>query len=261
LRGADEVESYQPALLLLDSYTLDPVLVRERAAAQKLVVMHDVGSLPPAADLIVTSDPRLAGTRKGVVGGPMMTCVGPMFWGLPEQAHVPERVRSVLVTTGGGDPGDHAVAVAVAIREALSGAEVRLVRGPNADFSDPAGIRVLDQPRSLLGPLLEADLVVAGAGESLREALAAGRPTVALVVAENQRVSAQVLADHGATELFAPDSLGSIVAAVVDLAADRELRELRVRRGRDLIDGHGALRVGFLVWRLINEPARTGDGR
>jgi UDP-2,4-diacetamido-2,4,6-trideoxy-beta-L-altropyranose hydrolase len=141
--------------------------------------------------------------------------------------------------------------VARAVRDALPGVEVRLVRGPQAGFPDPPGIRVLHQPPALLGPLLGADLAVTAAGNSLLEAAAVGVPTLALVMADNQLPGARALAEAGATQLCDPASPDAVAAAVRRLAGDRRLRREQAERGRALVDGHGALRVAFALWRLL----------
>jgi len=250
-KALGEIPPIAPALVLLDSYRLDAASVRDQARARRLALMHDEGPLVEPSDLIVTSDPRLVGARAEVVGGAALSPLGPRFWGLPEPLEPAHRVRRVLVTTGGGDPGGHAVAIASAVREAMPEAEVALVRGPHADFADPPGIQVLDRPESLLEPLMEADLAVTAAGNSVLEAAAVGTPAVAVVMAENQRAIARALADHGATELFEPETLGRLVGAVRTLAADPELRRQRSRRGREVVDGYGALRVAFLIDALL----------
>jgi UDP-2,4-diacetamido-2,4,6-trideoxy-beta-L-altropyranose hydrolase len=251
LHAVEDVPDCEPPLLLLDSYNLESQAIRARARSRLLAVMHDIGPLPHDADLTVTTHPQLLGAGPWVVGGPSLTCLGARFWGLPDPREVPKRVERILVTTGAGDPGGHAVGVAVAVKRALAQTEVVLVRGPHASFEDPDGVLVLDRPDSLLEPLINADLTVSSAGSSLLEALAVGTPTVGLVMADNQRPKAQSLAEQGATELFAPDVPHSIAAAVSDLANDQRAREQRVRRGRELVDGHGALRVAYLLWRLL----------
>jgi spore coat polysaccharide biosynthesis predicted glycosyltransferase SpsG len=250
-RRLEEIPARRPTLVLLDSYRLEPETVRAHTNAEQLAVIHDQGALPDCADLVVTSDPGLVDTLPQVVGGLRMSCLRPEFWGLPAPADVPERIRRVLVTTGGGDPGGHAVALGLTVNQALPDSEITLVRGPQASYPDPDAIRVLDRPDSLLEVLMDVDLVVTMAGSSLLEALAVGTPTVALVVAENQRAAARVLVERGATEVFAPESLDLIAGAVSKLAGDRARRRQCVRRGRELVDGYGALRVAFLLWRLI----------
>ncbi|MGH2870132.1 MAG: hypothetical protein ACRDNK_21500 [Solirubrobacteraceae bacterium] len=250
---ADALPDTGVSLLLLDSYRLDPVTVRAHTGAVKLAVMHDIGPVPESADLVLTTDPGLAGMRPEIVGGPALCCLGPMFWGLPAPRPVAAEVRKVLITTGGGDPSGHGVAIAYALADALPGREITLVRGPHTELSPLTGIHILDRPPSLLHPLREADLTVTSAGNSLLEALAVGSPTVAVIVAENQRSGAQALADRGATQLAEPEpleALEALVATVRALAEDPELRGHQVRAGRELVDGYGALRVAYLLSEL-----------
>jgi spore coat polysaccharide biosynthesis predicted glycosyltransferase SpsG len=87
--------------------------------------------------------------------------------------------------------------------------------------------------------------------------MAAGVPTVALLVAENQRAGAAWLAHRGATELLDPAELDALEAEVRRLSGDPELRHARACRARELVDGHGALRVAFLLWRLLR-MSRSG---
>jgi spore coat polysaccharide biosynthesis predicted glycosyltransferase SpsG len=236
--------------VLLDSYGLNANAVRAQTSAARLAVMHDIGPLPECADLIITTDPARVGSRPRVVGGPQLSCLGPMFWGLPDPRPVPGSVGSLLITTGGGDPGGHAAAIAGALLAALPESVITLVRGPHAPLLELAGIRVLDRPRSLLEPLRAADLVITSAGNSLLEGLAVGVPTVAVILAENQRAGAQALADRGATQIVEPEPLEALISAVRRLSEDAAARAAQVRAGRGLVDGHGALRVAYLLSEL-----------
>ncbi len=247
----DDLRGVAPALVLVDSYNHEPADVRVRLSAGRLAAMHDIGPLPAGAELIITTDPDLAGGRAGVIGGSRMACLGPAYWGLPRAGKAAERLQRVLVTTGGGDPGGHAVPVADAVREGAPAAAVTLVRGPQAQFESPAGIELLDCPPRLLEALRRADLVVSAAGSSLLEALAVGVPAVGLVVAENQRRKATSLAAAGATHLVDPCDRAAVAETVRRLdGAPAERAELS-RRGQEAIDGYGALRVAFLLAGLL----------
>ncbi len=258
--NAEALTRLNPRLLLLDTYRLDATAVRARTGARRLAAMHDEGPLLEEADLIITSDPRVMGASANVVGGPELSPLGPRFWGLPEPPDPAEHVRRVLVTTGGGDPGGYAVAIARTVHDALADAKVTLVRGPHAAFADPeGGIAVLDRPPSLLEHLLSADMVVTAGGNTALEAAAVGIPTVTLVLAENQRAITGALAAGGATDLLDPAPLAELGNAVRTLAVDRELRRERVRRGREIVDGYGALRAAFVLAGLV-DAVRTIDG-
>lgn len=242
-----------PALLLLDSYRLDPQDVRAWFRPRRQVTLHDAGPLPAASDLVLTTDPALAGTQPNVIGGSELTCLGPGFWGLPPAPSPAPRIRRVLVTTGGSDPGGYAVPLAEVTARSLPGAAVSLVRGPQASFPDPVGIRVLERPPSLLGAMLEADLVVSSAGSSLLEALACGTPAVAILLAGNQRPKASALADRGIVRLVEAGDEATLAALLARLDRDPSDRARQATLGQQEIDGYGALRVAYRLAALLRQ--------
>jgi spore coat polysaccharide biosynthesis predicted glycosyltransferase SpsG len=249
VRTPEDIPVIGPALVVVDSYRLEHRVVLDHAGGRALAVFHDLGPIPEHADLVITTDPGVPATPE-LIGGLRFACLGPSYWGLPDSLPALDRVRHVLVTTGGGDPGGHAVAVASAVRDAIPSAQITLVRGPHADFDKVAGVRILDRPRSLLEPLLTADIVVSSAGNTLLEAMASGTPTVALVMADNQRPSAAALAAAGATVLCEPHDPEAVGLVARRLANDPDSRRRFSRLGRDLVDGYGALRVAFLLDRI-----------
>jgi UDP-2,4-diacetamido-2,4,6-trideoxy-beta-L-altropyranose hydrolase len=236
-------------VLVLDSYRVPASTVHSLAGSAPLVVMHDHGNPPTAAALVVSA----AGPRSDEpprLVGPAYACLRPPFWGVPRR-RVNEDVRSVLVVTGAGG-GSLGAELACALEDALPRAEVKLVRGPYAPAA-PSGVLALEAPESLFEPLLKADLVVGGAGQTMLEAAATGAPSVALPLVENQRRQARGLTDEGAVCLVDPPMVGAAVAAVRGLAADREARRRLAERAQATVDGFGALRVAYHVAVLAHK--------
>ena len=154
----------------------------------------------------------------------------------------------MLVVTGAGG-GSVGAELAHALQSALPHANVTLVRGPYAPAAPP-GVSALEAPESLLEPLLSADLVVGGAGQTMLEAVATGAPSVALPLVDNQNRQARALASVGAVRLAEPPTLGAAVSAARDLAADQVARRRLVERAQKAVDGFGALRVAYHVAAL-----------
>lgn len=257
--GGELAERVSSRVLLLDTY--DPEIVAQRAQweVDSLVLMHDLGPLPDDAALIVTSDAELVEARPRVIGGPRMACLRPAFWGLPDDPPAPARIARVLVTTGAGDPGGHAAPVARRTRDALPEAEVLMIRGPNAAWEAPAGVAVLERPSSMLDALLQADLAISAAGQTLYEAMAAGTATIALPVVENQRGGALWLERLGATEVVPPHALDALGTRLEALAERPTTVGARARCARRLVDGYGALRVAHQLTRLVLHPGGASD--
>lgn len=238
------------SVLVLDSYRLGEDEVAELPAALPLVVLQE-HLPPPARAALVVSAGADPGEDPRRLTGLEYVCLRPAFWSAP-QRDVAERVRHLLVTTGGGDPVPGlGVQLAAAAHDALPEADVTLVRGPfGAQGPPPPGVALLDAPESLHGPLLAADLVVTAGGQTLLEAAALGTPSIAVVAAENQRQQALRLAELGATRVLElpADELPGLLRRL-DSSAD-ERREL-ARRSQAAVDGRGAERVAERIAALI----------
>jgi spore coat polysaccharide biosynthesis predicted glycosyltransferase SpsG len=159
----------------------------------------------------------------------------------------------ILIATGGGDPGGIAAGLAAAVRTAVPVGIVTLVRGPQAVFSPPDGVDLLDRPPDLLEPLLGADIAVVTGGQTLCEALASGVAAVVIPVADNQRAAADRAAQSGAAILA--EDIESAARAAALLARDPARRAALAGAAQRHVDGYGALRVGFAAKRLLEAVA------
>lgn len=238
------------SVLVLDSYRLGDDEVAALPAALPLVVLQE-HLTPPARAALVVSAGAEPGADPRRVAGLEYVSLRPAFWSAP-QRDIAERVRHVLVTTGGGDPVPGLGAqLAAAAHDALPEADVTLVRGPfGSPAPAPPGVGLLEAPDSLHGPLLAADLVVTAGGQTLLEAAALGTPSIAVVAAENQRQQALRLAELGATRVLElpADELPALLRRL-DSSAD-ERRDL-ARRSQAAVDGRGAQRVAERIAALI----------
>lgn len=95
-----------------------------------------------------------------------------------------------------------------------------------------------------------ADMVICAGGVTALEAACLGRPAVALVLAENQRANVTGLASEG-TLIEATGS--TLEDAIRELGSKREQFAELSRRGRKLVDGHGAERAAEAIGRIFPE--------
>jgi len=147
-------------------------------------------------------------------------------------------VGAVLVSTGAGAAGApfSATEVAAAVARALPDVTVRVTGS-----QDAPGVEAIGSPSSLREHFEAVDLAVTAAGQTMLEALATGRPVVAAVTAENQRLQAALSAEVAAVvDAPTPEAVASAAAA---LARDVERRTSLARGAREAIDGRGAHRV------------------
>lgn len=221
--GLDAAEA-----IVLDSYRVAP---RDLPTAAPVAAFHDYGEAPVGAALVIDGS------------NPQHACLREPFWDLPAR-EIAENVAVVVVATGaGGRFGEYAGHV----RQALPAVTVLAVRGPYAKGDPPDGVEVLDAPDSLADVLVKADLAVLGAGQTMLEAAAAGTPSIAVPLVENQRRQAERLAELGAVVLAEPGAVGEQAAA---LAADSQRRHELSARAQAAVDGQGARRVAALVEQL-----------
>lgn len=210
-----------------------------------LIVAIDDLDRDLAVDVLVdpspgsTPDPH---RRSSVVlAGPRFALVGP---GLPDRVREPaEVVQRVLVTLGGHDPEGLAWRIGSEIVRHQPDLVVATTGGPVED-DDRAGVERTATTSGLGAALDAADLVVCAGGVTLIESLVLGRPTVAVIVAENQRRAAEAAEAAGAAVLAtAASAAGEAHRLVGDPAARRKLGG----RARDLVDRGGPDRIAAVV--------------
>jgi spore coat polysaccharide biosynthesis predicted glycosyltransferase SpsG len=154
----------------------------------------------------------------------------------------------VLVTTGAADTDGVGARLAAAIARALPDTQVRLALGPWGTNEVPAGVEAVHARGGLDSEMAAADLVVTAGGVAMLEACVLGRPTVAVVIADNQRQSVAGLEEAGAIVAAPTESVGAIVES---LAADPARRVELAVRARAAIDGKGAARVADVIEELM----------
>ena len=121
----------------------------------------------------------------------------------------------------------------------------------------PHPVEVVVDAGDMAARLSSADLAVAAAGVTALELARVGTPHIAIVLAENQRPGAlaltreEIVVNLGWHADVSPESIGAAVAALAD---DAGRRADMSRRGRELVDGHGAERA-LAAMGLIAQPA------
>lgn len=166
----------------------------------------------------------------------------------------PSQAHRILVTMGAADPQN----LTSVVVEALAGSDffdldVTVVIGSAnlhaasvAAAAEKAGFRVERDVGVMAGLMAEADIAISSAGTTLWELCCVGLPTVTLEIADNQRHSAEALAQAGVTvnlgwyESVTPELVRETVGPLI---SDRSARETMSRAGQELVDGTGVERV------------------
>jgi spore coat polysaccharide biosynthesis predicted glycosyltransferase SpsG len=230
----------EAAVVVLDSYVA-PAEARERLARKTLLaVLNDGGEAPEGARLIVDVGARDRPDERWLCG-PRFACLRRPFQRLPPRV-VRDEVTAILIATGGGDPGGKGATLAERAARAIPTASVRLLRGPYTQGPAPAGAELVSSPSSTADVLIDSDLVVTAAGQTLLEAAACGTPALLVPSAANQMGNARAMTEAGAARLLGPSGDG-LERELQRLTANRELRRRMARAAQAAVDGQGAARV------------------
>jgi spore coat polysaccharide biosynthesis predicted glycosyltransferase SpsG len=240
-----------------------------------LVCLDDVGPGRLNADAIVNvleTEPAPEALR----GREIALHEGPQYAALPEEyagpgvgeREVPAKVRDIIITLGGADPGALAPKAACAVRRAVENeragtafVEPRVLVLTGSASSQAlevahavlgaAAFTVKQSVPSLLPELRRADLGVIAGGLTMHEALAVGLPCITLCQpVRHQAELAQRFANDGAMLTLGRGTEATearICEAVLDLAADADLRGRLAARGPELVDGRGAQRAAQVI--------------
>jgi spore coat polysaccharide biosynthesis predicted glycosyltransferase SpsG len=248
---------------VVDSYHADATLLTRLRRVAPVVAIDDLAEQPLPVDVVVNGAWHAERLGYRVPAG-TLTLLGPRYALLDRAfAEAPSRiidaqVRRVLVTLGGATPADDTMAAVSAVRAALPAARLDVVGGLVPAVAPSAeGVVIHGALPSLRPLLLAADLAITGGGMTLYECLATGTPTVAVGLADNQRLNLEHLGRDG---FIVVAEFATLAATIARVAADRGLRERLSAGGRRAIDGQGADRVAAELGRLLatRVVARSG---
>ncbi|WP_419788234.1 UDP-2,4-diacetamido-2,4,6-trideoxy-beta-L-altropyranose hydrolase [Pseudodesulfovibrio sp.] len=165
-----------------------------------------------------------------------------------------EQAHNLLVTLGGGDPGELLPKIVSALAEVNNPAlNVRIVTGCISPSSEslqkaasalPGKCEILANVKDMPALMTWADLALCGAGSTCWELAFLGVPMLAFVIADNQRgIARELMRQNLAIVLEADTTSPQIAAQITSLAENSHTRQTLCDGGRDLIDGRGSQRV------------------
>ena len=235
---------------VLDGYEFTPTDIAYFASIAPLAVFDDFGSPPAGASLAINATPGLSGNCQGGVPallGTRYAAIDARFAALAEWPPA-AAVRNVLVTLGRTEAHAEARRALEALESARNHEFDTMPEGLRQIVERPSQrITVIESVSDMAAALAEVDLVVGAGGVSLLERMAAGVPSVSVVLADNQRAYIAGAAALGATracELDDDSATGEdLEEAIWRVARDPDLRAEMVRAGRQAVDGLGANRI------------------
>lgn len=180
------------------------------------------------------------------------------------QRVIPDKAQRLLVTFGGSDMDNLTDLTIQAIRLVNVGPlEAIVVVGPNnprhlvVRGSGPTSVQVEADVQDMSKLMAWADVAVSAAGSTCLETCLLGLPTIAVVVANNQRAAAKELERRGCLICLEPaHSIGAeqIANQLEKVLLDASMRSSLSQRGREIIDGLGARRVISMIQGHKHSP-------
>lgn len=249
-----------PDWILVDSYAVTKHWFRElrrlcdEASAgrdgreTKIAYMDDEMAFDPPVDLVVNYDPDAQELAKFYKAAPVRL-LGAEYAPLRQQfigltPIVRENIHRILVATGGTDPYGMGETLEAILRRAAAsmGRPIEIVHmGP--------GYPRIQEAASFLA---SCDLAVSAAGTTLYELCAAGVPTLAFSMANNQVTFAGKLAKTGAVDYMGDIRDAQIREKLADIASSWLQKRLAEGKGKRLVqakrmhaltDGNGSARI------------------
>jgi UDP-2,4-diacetamido-2,4,6-trideoxy-beta-L-altropyranose hydrolase len=260
--------------IVVDHYALDARWEREmRGDRRRLMVIDDLADRQHDCELLLDANlgrsaadyAPLVPAACVVLAGPRHALLRPEFAALrpaslARRAEAP--VRKLLVAMGGVDAPD----VTSAALQALAGAalptdcSITVVMGAHAPWLAqvreaarrlPWPAEVVVNAQDLARRMADSDLAIGAAGTTAWERCCLGLPSLATILAENQRAGAQALFAAGAAVAIPPGpALPATVRREVErLAQDRGALTRMQQASAAVTDGTGAARVAAEMLR------------
>jgi UDP-2,4-diacetamido-2,4,6-trideoxy-beta-L-altropyranose hydrolase len=264
--------AFAAEVVVLDDYGLDATHAAPlRAAGLKVVVIDDLADRPHACDLLI--DPGHGRRAEDYAGKVPETCVlalGPAYALVRADVAAAARAREpgvrpeverVLVSFGLSDIGMIAARAVRRLRPLAPRARFDVaLAGDAASLSAlravaevDAGVRVHPDARDMAALMAAADVAVGAGGSSTWERCALGLPTLAAIVADNQREVIRRLADDGVlltADMARPGFDAALATGFEDLLRF-ETRTRLAAASRALCDGQGAARAAGAILGLL----------
>jgi len=259
------LDSNSAAWVVLDGYHFDSGYQNKiKKIGSQLMVIDDMAHIDKYyADIILNQNINAGRLNYNVefctrlILGPQYALLRPEFTKRSDRMRpTPQIACKLLITLGGADPDNKTLKVLQAVQQAnIDDLEVVVVIGsanPYRQLLQSVGhasqipFRLVVNTTEMAELMAWADLSISAGGSTCLELAHMGVPTMCVILAENQRLLVEGLAEAGAAI-----NLGwyhdlpplKIAQSLESLALAAGVREDMAQQGRNLVDGKGTERV------------------
>ncbi len=263
--------------LVLDHYALDSRWESHiRFACKRVLVIDDLADRSHDCDLLLDQNlgrvvddyETLVPASCSVLAGPQHALLRPEFadWRYRSLARrATPRLQHLLITLGGVDKDNATTQVLKALRVCpLPGdCKITVVMGPHAPWLTdvlanaaqmPWPTEVLVAVNNMAELMARSDLAIGAAGSTNWERCCLGLPSLLLVLADNQKSSAEALEKVKAVQVVALESLAvSLPEHIRELASCEMLKSLS-NAAQAITSGHGASQLALRMLTALDSP-------
>lgn len=270
---ADRLAGSNTDVLTIDGYEFGEDYQRTlKGSAKALLVLDDTGQGSQTADFILNQNLGFEESEfRGQCRPDCRLLLGPHYALLrPEFVEAKRRasgrsfgpVRQILVTMGGSDTKNVTVRVIQALEllaEKNLKFDVSVIAGRSNENWDRIGglcregkhrYHLLRETDRIAVLMLEADMAIGAGGVTNWERLCLGLPSMTIMIADNQKRLTQELENRGLVANLgwhASLEVESMAEQIETFVGDRDFRENIGRKGMDVVDGQGSLRVAEAI--------------
>jgi UDP-2,4-diacetamido-2,4,6-trideoxy-beta-L-altropyranose hydrolase len=269
------IEKYGPTVLLVDSYYVSTsyfhslkTFVESRNSFQtRFVYIDDLASFAYQVDVLINYN--IYGTvldyeqiYKAEHRAMPQMFLGPQYAPLRKEFQgvvvrdQSEKVKNVLILTGGADPEHVALRLAEYAEAQKFDYTLHFVIGAmNGDAENLKEITLFDKRivihqnvQDMKNLMLSCDIAVSAAGSTQYELCVCGIPTINYVLADNQIIGAEEFCRQKIM-VSAGDARGNenfeekVFSLLVDLSSNCEKRRKMSEKGLKIVDGKGTIRL------------------
>lgn len=274
--GTREILARQPgsiAWLVVDHYRLDARWEKSvSSVVAQLLVIDDLADRPHECDVLLDQNfyHDMDERYKGLVADSTRLFLGPRYALLRQDfanagrvdraARSQEPVQAMQVCFGGADPTRETLKVLEALAPIMDQGEIRIevVVGAacahlpeiKAATERHACVDLVVNASDLAERMIKADLAIGAAGSMSWERASVGLPSIAIAIADNQRLLGHHAAQAG-LHLFLGNhqevSVTNIRDAVNVALSNADMRYAFAQRSQSICDGRGAARVARIM--------------
>ena len=257
--------------ILVDSHEVgEDYLAQLRSAGLFVIVRDDLALQPFSCQMLISGNADAGQLPYHSSSGDTQFLLGPKYIVLrPEYQGLPTRnisasVHNVLVILGGADSKNLMPSILNLLDKIPGDFAVTAVVGPffdNLTHIQAAAknanriISLIYCPDSVHDLMLEADLAISAAGQTLYELACTGCPSVAIKVASNQLGQMQAMERagflQGSIDAGDRDCWDIIGESAAHLLIDPTARQRLSTTGQQLVDGQGAQRVAEAIMQKL----------